>query len=142
MQFFDREVCFFCWIISLRLRSAPPDRTLCPSRMTALEQSIKAFHRNCNGATPSIFHICRSLNGIAHDCAHQLLNSLTEPVFACGNQADWLCMHADNCELCLVMIRRKQYSTAMHKVRCQTVNDHAQSSACSTALVTNSFPLS
>jgi hypothetical protein len=33
---------------------------------------------------PQVFHIKRDLNGVAHDCAHQVLRqSLSQPIFSC-----------------------------------------------------------
>lgn len=36
---------------------------------------------------PQVFHISRELNGVSHNCAHQVLNHLVEPIFTCVNSA-------------------------------------------------------
>lgn len=34
-----------------------------------------------------VYHISRNTNGIAHNCAHQVLNSRVEPVFSCSRSS-------------------------------------------------------
>lgn len=34
-----------------------------------------------------VYHISRNTNGIAHNCAHQVLNSGVEPVFSCSRSS-------------------------------------------------------
>lgn len=36
---------------------------------------------------PKVFHISRELNGVSHNCAHQVLNHFVEPTFSCVNSA-------------------------------------------------------
>lgn len=52
-----------------------------------IRKLLAEFFTITEGVHPQVFHIPRSLNGIAHNVAHQVLNSSIEPVYRCVNSA-------------------------------------------------------
>ena len=54
---------------------------------------ISNFLQDTSSIQTSIYHIIRNINGIAHDCSHQVLNSRVESVFSCthSSQSNSLC---------------------------------------------------
>ncbi|KAI4996199.1 hypothetical protein ZWY2020_046790 [Hordeum vulgare] len=57
------------------------------STLRSFKQHLVGYFTSFKHLHPIVFHIARYLNGIAHDVAHQVLNSRGEPTFACFRQA-------------------------------------------------------
>ncbi|XBI28971.1 hypothetical protein VPH35_053079 [Triticum aestivum] len=48
---------------------------------------ISSFLQDTSSIQTTVYHINRNINGIAHDCAHQVLNSRVESVFSCTHSS-------------------------------------------------------
>ena len=52
---------------------------------------ISSFMQDSSSELDAIYHIPRNINSIAHNCAHQVLNSRIKPVLSCTNSAHSPC---------------------------------------------------
>ena len=62
----------------------------------------------------AVYHISRNTNGIAHNCAHQVLNSRVEPVFSCSRSS-----HANvPCPFLQSLLNFQVQGYVIHAVHC------------------------
>ena len=73
---------------NISLAKAAATRSVCAdSTPWAIRAPLADFFRVTDDLHSQVFHISRKINGVAHNDAHQVLSSATEPVFSCFGSA-------------------------------------------------------
>ncbi|SPT17811.1 unnamed protein product [Triticum aestivum] len=77
-------------------------------------QPISEFFQDTSQFSFTVYHISRNTNGIAHNCAHKVLNSRVEPVFNCTHSA-----HTNgSCPVLLSFLNFQIQGYVIHVVHC------------------------
>jgi hypothetical protein len=98
--------------INLARAVAAPSITQVPWE---IRKHIANFKEILAGFTPQVYHISRDINGVAHNCAHQVIRqSLSRPIFSWSNST-----HRASCCPIVYAVQQLQYQElVIHAVHC------------------------
>lgn len=96
-------------------RAAAASSTVDPQVLWEIRPHIANFKQASQELAPTVYHIARDLNAVAHNCAQQVIRQTqSEPIFSCSNSA-----HTNGtCPTALHLHNLNSQGIVLHTVMC------------------------